>query len=124
MPAEQTKGKRDARVDQHPVVLDHLKGIAGFGPLVFDWPHHERTLWTDFAALKEAAGVELTGAFHRFRFGFANANVDKLPLDVLQRLMRHQDAKTTRHYVNMAERMKRQNTADQIHVPDVLRKKA
>ncbi|MEO1496192.1 MAG: site-specific integrase [Planctomycetota bacterium] len=124
VPAEQTKGKRDARVELHPVVVDHLRGIIGFGDLVFDWPFHERMLWADFRTLKKAADVEISGAFHRFRFGFANANVDNLDADVLQRLMRHQDAKTTRHYVNMAERMKRQGTAERLHVPAVLAKKA
>lgn len=123
IPADQTKGKRDARVELHPVVIDHLKVIAGAGPMVFEWPLHERLLWTHFAKLKEAAHVEFDGAFHRFRFGFANANVDQLEPDVLQRLMRHQDAKTTRHYVNAAERMKRRGTADRLHVPSKLVKK-
>lgn len=124
IPAEQTKGKRDARVELHPVVIDHLEGVLGFGELVFDWPYHERMLWADFRTLKQEAGVEMSGAFHRSRFGFANANVDNLAPDVLQRLMRHQDGTTTRLYVNMAERMKRQGTAKQLHVRAVLAKKA
>lgn len=124
VPAEETKGKRDSRVELHPVILDHLKPIVDFEPAVFDWPHHERTLWADFAALKKAAGVEINGAFHRFKFGFANANVGRLDADVLQTLMLHQDSKTTRHDINTAERMRRQRTADTIHVPDVLAKKA
>ncbi|MEQ8846109.1 site-specific integrase [Botrimarina sp.] len=120
--ADATKGKREARVELHPAVLDHVKNIVGFGPLVFDWPLHRRLLWTHFAKLKKEAGVEIPGAFHRFRFGFANVNVDALPADVLQRLMRHQAAATTRRYVNMAERMRRQDTANRIHVPAFLRK--
>ncbi|MEQ8848015.1 tyrosine-type recombinase/integrase [Botrimarina sp.] len=124
IPAEETKGKRDARIDLHPAVIDHLKGIVGFDPLVFDWPMHKRALWDHFSDLKKAAGVTLPGAFHRFRFGFANANVDTLPADVLQRLMRHRAAATTRHYVNMAERMRRQKAADLIHVPAFLKKEA
>lgn len=119
--AESTKGRRTARVELHPVVVDHLRAIVEFTPFVFDWPHHERTLWADFAALKTAAGVEFPGAFHRFRFGFANANVDALPADVLQRLMRHREASTTRRYINAAERLKRTGTASRLHVPDVLR---
>jgi integrase len=124
IPADVTKGKRDARIELHPVVISHLKTVVGFGPMVFEWPLHERLLWTHFAKLKKAAKVEFDGAFHRFRFGFANANVDSLEPDVLQRLMRHQDAKTTRHYVNTAERMKRRGTADRLHVPEILAKKA
>jgi integrase len=119
--AESTKGRRTARVELHPVVVDRLRAIVEFQPLVFDWPHHERTLWTDFAELKTAAGVDFPGAFHRFRFGFANANVDSLDPDLLQKLMRHQAASTTRRYINAAERMRRAGTADKIHVPDVLK---
>ena len=121
VPADKTKGKRDARIELHPVILDHLKVVIGFDPLVFSWPHHERTLWSDFAKLKESAGVDFDGAFHRFRFGFANANVDKLGEDVLQRLMRHQALSTTRNYINSAVRMKRAGTAERLHVPDVLK---
>ena len=77
----------------------------------------------DFAALKTAAGLDFPGAFHRLRFGFANANVDALPADLLQRLMRHRDPQTTRRYINAVERMKRAGTA-KLHVPDVLRKAA
>lgn len=91
-------------VELHLVVIDHLKLVVGFDELVFTWRHNKRTLWADFANLKEEAGGEFSGAFHRFRFGFANANVDSLPVDVLQRLMRHQSAKTTSIYINKAER--------------------
>jgi integrase len=119
--ADETKGRRTARVELHPIVIDHLRVIVGFGEPVFEWPHHERTLWTDFAALKTAAGVEFPGAFHRLRFGFANVNVDSLPADLLQRLMRHKAAATTRRYINAAERMKRAGTAAKLHVPDALR---
>ena len=115
--ADSTKGRRTARVELHPVVVDHLRAIADFSQFVFDWPYHERLLWSDFDDLKKAAELNFPGAFHRFRFGFANANVDHLDADVLQRLMRHQDAQTTRRYINAAERMKRAGTADRLHVP-------
>ena len=90
--------------------------------MVFEWPYHERTLWAHFSKLKKAAGVDFSKAFHRLRFGFANANVDRVPEDVLQRLMRHQAASTTKGYVNKARRMRTQGTADRLHVPDVLRR--
>jgi integrase len=119
--ADSTKGRRTARVELHPAIVAKLRAIVDFHPMVFEWPHHERTLWADFASLKTAAKVEFPGAFHRLRFGFANANVDNLDADLLQRLMRHQAAATTRRYINAAERMKRAGTADKIHVPDVLK---
>jgi integrase len=118
--ADSTKGRRDARVELHPVVIEHVRAILGFETHVFHWPHHARTLWADFKALKAAAGVSFAGAFHRFRFGFANANVDTIPADLLQRLMRHQSAQTTRHYINAAERMKRSGVGERIHVPAFL----
>lgn len=103
-------------------MLDHLKAIIGFEPLVFTWPHHERLLWVEFSKLKAAAGVEFTGAFHRQRFGFANANVDSVDEDILQHLMRHKDRMTTRLYINKIQRMRRAQTASLVHVPEVLRK--
>ena len=119
--ADSTKGRREARIELHPVVIYHLRAIIEFQPFVFDWPHHERTLWTDFNTLKQKANLEFPGAFHRLRFGFANANVDALPADLLQKLMRHRDPKTTRSYINAAERMKRAGTASKLHVPPVLK---
>ncbi|CAE7233500.1 unnamed protein product [Symbiodinium microadriaticum] len=121
LPAEKTKGKRDIRVKLPEAVLDHVKRIQSFDELAFSWPHHRSTLHGDFRKLKEAAGVEFPGAFHRLRFGFANSNVDHLPADVLQHLMRHRSASTTRIYINDLERMRRQETGADVHVPAILR---
>jgi integrase len=118
--AEVTKGRREARIELPAAVIAHLKGIEGFADRVFEWPHHERTLWADFAALKVEAGATFAGAFHRFRFGFANANVDSMDANLLQQLMGHQDPQTTRHYINAAARMKRSGIAERIHVPAFL----
>lgn len=120
--AEKTKGRRDVTIELHPLAIEHLKALLSFEPLVFVWPHHERTLWADFAKLKAAAGVEFAGAFHRLRFGFATMNADNVPADVLQRLMRHRAASTTARYINVAKRLKTQGTSDRLHVPDVLKR--
>jgi integrase len=56
---EDNKGKRDERVKLHPVVVEHLKKLAGFDPHVFPWDHDRRTLQTIFAEVQEAAGIEL-----------------------------------------------------------------
>lgn len=122
--AEKTKGGRDIRIELHPAVIEHLKTVVSFELEVFHWPYNERTLWDHFAKLKKAAGVEFKGAFHRLRFGFCNANVDRVDEDVLQHLMRHRDRQTTRRYVHVAKRMQRQGTADKLHVPAILAKKA
>jgi hypothetical protein len=55
--AEDNKGRRDALVPLHPVIVDHLRKIIDFGRLVFAWPRHRRTLWEDFHAIQEAAGI-------------------------------------------------------------------
>ena len=120
VPAEETKGKCDARVELNGVVVNHIEKIVGFDALVFSWPHNERLLWVDFATLKEEAGVEFPGAFHRFRLGYANANVDRLDADILQHQMRHKDPKTTRRYIHQAERVKRSGVAEKTHAPDFL----
>ena len=58
--------------------LEHVKQIVGFQRLVFYWPHHERTLWTEFQRIQQAAGIHLacpdaakhkcTPACHRYGF--------------------------------------------------------
>jgi integrase len=119
--AEATKGRREARVELNSILVEHLRAIVGGQPMVFSYPHDRRTLWVDFQNLKTAAGATFPGAFHRLRFGFANANVDSLDADLLQKLMRHRSASTTRIYINAAERMKRSNVAEKVHVPAFLR---
>jgi integrase len=118
--AESTKGRREARVELNAILVDHLRAIVGGDPMVFAFPYHMTTLWGDFRALKAAAGVSFPGAFHRLRFGFANANVDSMDADLLQKLMRHRSASTTRIYINAAERMKRSKVAEKVHVPAFL----
>ena len=61
------KDSRDEMVPLHAVVVEHLRTLAdasvGTEPgadLVFWWPHHERTLWTDFYRLQLAAGIPTT----------------------------------------------------------------
>ena len=53
------KGRREEEVPLHPVVIEHLQSIPGFDRMVFPWPHHERTLWSDFARIQQAVGVRL-----------------------------------------------------------------
>jgi len=130
---EDNKRNRDERVPLHPVVVDHLRTIIDFGPLVFYWPHHERTLWTDFAKIQESAGIALpcrekhehtpachVYGFHDLRRAFATVNAPKLSADALQALMRHKSYTTTQRYVNMAKQL--DQAVETLHVPEVLRK--
>jgi integrase len=133
--AEDNKGRRDERVKLHPVVVDHLRKLAGFDPRVFPWNHNQRTLWAEFARIQEAAGVRLdcpedhthtrychVYGFHDLRRAFATMNADKLTPDALQTLMRHKSYLTTQKYINMARQM--DAAVAGLHVPEVLRKGA
>ena len=127
------KGGRDDVAPLHPVVVDHLRKIIDFGPMVFSWPHHERTLWADFARIQEAAGIHLpchekhdhTPGCHRYGFhdlrrAFATVNAETMTADALQALMRHKSYSTTQRYVNLANQVNR--AVEGLHVPEVLRK--
>jgi integrase len=131
---ESAKGKRDDKVKLHPVVVEHLKQLAGFTSTVFPWNHNRRTLDPEFARVQRAAGISLpcperhehTDAchvygFHDLRRAFATMNADKLTGDALQQLMRHKSYATTQVYINLARQMDEAVAA--LHVPDVLKRK-
>ena len=42
-----------------PVVVDHLRRLASFQPVMFPWHYHERTLWAEFGRIQTAAGINL-----------------------------------------------------------------
>jgi integrase len=126
------KGKRDAMVKLHPVVIEHLRKLPGFDPLVFPWNHHRRTLDEEFLAIQTEAGIHLpcrgehkhTSAchvygFHDLRRAFATMNADKLTPDALQTLMRHKSYQTTQVYINMTRQL--DDAVAALHVPEVLR---
>ncbi len=132
--AADNKGRRDETVPLHPVLVDHLRRLPSFQAVVFPWPHHERTLWTDFATIQTAAGIHLecpeTGedhehsdachlyGFHDLRRAFATLNAPALSAQALQKLMRHKSPLTTQRYVNMASQL--QTAVAGLHVPAVL----
>jgi integrase len=107
--AADNKGKRDVKSPLHPVVVEHLRRLAGFGPLVFA-PYDRRRIFEEFARLQKVAGLRLTGprdhyGFHDLRRAFATMNADKLTPDTLQALMQHKDYQTTQRYINMARQL-------------------
>jgi integrase len=133
--ADDNKGKREELVKLHPVVIEHLRKLASFGPVVFPWNHDERTLYDEFARIQAAAGIHLPCktrgehecsrhfflyGFHDLRRSFATMNADKLTPDALQALMRHKSYQTTQRYINMARQM--DAAVASLHVPDVLKK--
>lgn len=138
---EHNKGKRDEVVPLHPVVIEHLRKLVDFGPMVFPWPHHERTLYTEFARIQEAAldeaGERIINlpcrekhehtpachlySFHDLRRAFATQNALQLTPNALQALMRHKSFLTTKKYINQARQL--DGAVEQLHVPDFLKAK-
>jgi integrase len=113
--AKDNKGKRDAVLPLHPVVIEHLSSLGAFSPLMFPWPHSRRKLYDEFHAIQNAAGINLpcdgnhahTAAchlygFHDTRRAFATMNAANMTGDALQKLMRHRSYTTTQRYINLA----------------------
>lgn len=136
--AEGTKGKRSESVDLNPHVVGHMQTVFGFSDYVFpigDCQTSRRFLYDEFAAIQEAAGIKLQCVtegkhdctdscfrygFHDLRRGFATQNEGRVSDQSLQRLMRHKSFATTQKYIEMARKTRK--AADDIFVPDVLKK--
>jgi integrase len=129
------KGRRDEILRLHPCALQHLQAIVSFGPVLFPWPHNERSLWTEFGRIQRAAGIHVpcreehkhtpachVYGFHDLRRAFATMNADRLTADALQALMRHKSYVTTKRYINMARQI--DTAVGSLFVPDVLRQPA
>ena len=121
----------------HPIVVDHLRQIASFEPVVFPWYHGREMLWIEFRRIQEKAGIKLdcmipqehehtpacfVYGFHDLRRAFATVNADTMTPDALQSLMRHQSYTTTQRYINMARQLNR--AVEALYVPSVLEKAA
>jgi integrase len=134
--AADNKGGRDDRDFLPPAVLAHVKRVVGFSPLVFYWPHNERTLWAEFGRVQEAAGIHLPCphaadhecspachlyGFHALRRGYATLNADTMPAPVLQRKMRHRSFTTTLRYIGVADKMKA--SAERVYVPEFIQER-
>jgi integrase len=120
--AEDNKGKRDAIIGIHAVVVEHLRKIRGFRPEVFPWLQNARDIWPFFHEIQEAAGIaEPYYGFHDLRRGFATVNAENMTADALQRLMQHRSYTTTQRYINLAHQVKA--AVANLHVPDVLRQR-
>lgn len=120
--AADNKGKRDQLLPLHPLVVDHLRRLKGFSPVVFGCPVDQRGLYDPLNAIQDAAKVRPTHgkryyAFHDFRRAFATMNAERLTADALQALMQHKSYSTTQRYINMARQLDQAVAA--VFVPDV-----
>jgi integrase len=126
--ARNNKGKRDERAGLHELVVQHLRKLASFDPLVFPWNRSERVLYVEFGRIQKAAGIHLACTeehvhsdtcymytFHDFRRAFATMNTERVSAVVLQKLMRHQSFSTTQGYINMVPQMR--TAVEKLYVP-------
>ncbi|MEI6351537.1 MAG: site-specific integrase [Verrucomicrobiota bacterium] len=129
--AGDNKGKRDAMLPLHPVVVEHLRRLGTASDCPLTWPLHERTLWAEWGRIQKAAGIHLpcsarhehTAAcrvygFHDFRRAFATHNAPNLTPEALQKLMQHRSSKTTLQYINLATQVNQ--AAARYVVPEAL----
>jgi hypothetical protein len=117
----------------HHVVVGQLRGLAAFDQaLVFPWPHHERTVWADFANIRRAAGIDLpchekhahTGACHLYGFhdlkrASATQNAPDLTGDALHALMRHKTYPITQRCINLSRQL--DHAVGTLQVPEFLK---
>jgi integrase len=84
--ADDNKGKRDVLLPLHSLVVDHLRRIKSFSPLVFPCPFGQRKLYEPLKAIQTAAKVKPHHGkghygFHDFRRAFATMNAERLTAD-------------------------------------------
>jgi integrase len=102
LPAPVVKGKRDQWVPLDPALVDVLTQLPRHGPKVFRFTDKAGNVISASAVsdrvarLAKIAGVKLT--YHTLRKGFGCRYAGKVPAQVLQRLMRHRNIRTTMTY--------------------------
>jgi integrase len=102
LPAKFAKGKRDQWVPLDPLLWDTLAELPRRGKRVFHFTTAKgraiclKTMVGRIMRLARLAGVRLT--MHTLRKGFGCRYAGKVPAQVLQKLMRHANIKTTMDY--------------------------
>jgi integrase len=102
LPAEFAKAVEDQWVPLDPVLREALEALPHHGRKVFRFvspsgrPVCAATMSRRVSQLAKMAGVKLT--MHSLRKGFGCRYAGKVPAQVLQRLMRHANIKTTMDY--------------------------
>lgn len=108
--AADNKGRRDRMITLHPAVIEHLRRLPSFSPMVFPWNHNHRAVLEELVKLQKEAKIKAMGGkknygFHDLRRAFATLNAPNLSADQLQQMMLHKDYTTTQRYINMANQM-------------------
>ena len=114
------KGRRDALIALHPLVIQHVQDVQSADTHVFPWNHARRALYVEYHLIQDAAKLDSVQGyfgFHDLRRGFATMNADRMSADALQSLMRHAAYQTTQGYINMARQLK--PAVENLFVPDI-----
>jgi integrase len=103
LPAKVAKGKREQWVPLDPVLREALEALPRHGRKVFHFidertgqPIKRNAISKRIISLARKAGVRLS--MHTLRKGFGCRYAGKVPAQVLQKLMRHANIKTTMDY--------------------------
>ncbi|MGI6417412.1 MAG: tyrosine-type recombinase/integrase [Thermoguttaceae bacterium] len=127
--AADLKQRKDTRPEIRGA-LPYLEKVRGSDPRLLPWNHNKRTLYTEFARIQTAAGVDLPCSkegspghectpachlygFHSFRYAHARYNYQNPDL---QNQMGHATPATTEHYRKWAKRQLAEYNA---YVPDL-----
>jgi len=132
VPAEATEARRATRRPLNGVVVDHLRALVDFHPLVFRWCHRRDTLWEGFGRIQEAAGIRPacredhqhtpachTYGLHDLRRAFAPGSALHLAPEALPEMMGHRNYTTTQRHIDMARQVA--GAADEIRAAGFLR---
>lgn len=127
------KGKRDARLKLHPVVIEHLRPLAGNTRLLVPWDRNETLLWDEFKRIQTHVGIHVDCpeehthtpscflyGFHDFRRAFATVNAPHMKAEVLQEMMQHKSYTTTLGYINLTSQV--EEAVAKMPVPKFLQK--
>jgi integrase len=103
-------------------VVEHLRLIPSFHPVIFPWPYNRRRLFVHFNEIQAAGGLvdgegKAKYGLHDLRRAFATMNADGLSADTLQVRMQHKGYTTTQVYINVARQMK--PTAEGLFAPEL-----
>ncbi|MEZ6142058.1 MAG: site-specific integrase [Zavarzinella sp.] len=131
--AKDNKGKRDERINLHPVVIEHLRTLDNNSLILFPWHLNKTQIWEEFKRIQQQVGIHVDCpeehchtpscylyGFHDFRRAFATLMAPHIKGDVLQKLMRHKSYSTTQVYINLTSQM--EDAVVNMPVPKILQK--
>lgn len=100
LPAESTKAREDQWIPMHPNLVELLNAFREAKGRVFALSESPEEVSRKFSRMAKKAGLSAT--LHDLRRSFGTRYASVVPAQVLQKLMRHADIKTTlEYYVNL-----------------------